>query len=79
MSFLLLHVQDFEDYSKLAGLFPVSTAQAARVRATAALRRAEPSALSELMNEIDQRADLMPAVIDVLADTSYDRQGRGTY
>lgn len=70
---LLLQVREFEDYSILTTLFPVSTAQAARARAAAALRRAEPSALAKLMTEVNARADLIPAVIDVLADTSYDR------
>lgn len=70
---LLLQVRDFDDYRSLAGLFCVSTAQAARARAAAALRRTEPSALTELMTEVNQRVDLIPAVIDVLADTSYDR------
>jgi len=70
---LLLQVRDFEDYCRLARLFPVSTAQAARARAAAALRRTEASALTELMTEIDQQVDVIPAVIDVLSDTSYDR------
>jgi len=70
---LLLQVREFEDYCRLTRLFPVGTAQSARARAAAALRRAEPSALTELMTEVSQRTDLMPAVIDVLADASYDR------
>jgi hypothetical protein len=70
---LLLQVREFEDYCRLAELFPVSTALAAQARAAAALRRAEPSALTELMSEVNERTDLIPAVIDVLADTSYDR------
>jgi hypothetical protein len=70
---LLLQVRDFEDYCKLARLFSVNTPQAARARTAAALRRAEHSALTELMTETYQRTDLIPAVIDVLRDAPYDR------
>lgn len=70
---LLLQVRDYEDYRKLAGRFPPARVQGARARAFAALRRTEPNALAEFMAEIDERAELLPAVLGVLADAPFER------
>jgi hypothetical protein len=73
VSSLLLQVHAFEDYQALAGLFPVANAQSARVRASAALRRPEPSALTGLMAEVSNHAEFIPAMLGVLADAPYER------
>jgi hypothetical protein len=70
---LLLQVGAFEDYQALAGMFPVTSAESARARAFAALRRAEPEALATLMTEVGRLGEFTPAMIDVLADAPYDR------
>jgi hypothetical protein len=73
VSSLLLQVRDSEDYHALASQFPVTTAQSARARASAAVRRAESTALAELMDEVAGRMELIPAILDVLADAPFDR------
>jgi hypothetical protein len=70
---LLLQVRAFEDYQALAGLFPVTSAQSARARASAALRRPEPSALTGLMAEVSDHVEFIPAMLGVLADALYER------
>lgn len=70
---LLLQVHAFADYQALASLFPVTTAQGARARAFAALRRAEPEALTGLLTEVGSQPEFIPAMIDVLEDAPYDR------
>lgn len=73
VSSLLLQVRAFEDYQVLAGLFPVTSAQSARARASAALRRPEPSALTGLMAEVSDHVEFIPAMLGVLADALYER------
>jgi hypothetical protein len=70
---LLLQVRDAEDYHALVGLFPVTSAQSARARASAALRRDGPTALTELMGEVAGQPELVPAMLDVLKDAPFDR------
>ncbi len=70
---LLLQVRDFADYQALVTLFPVTTAQGARARAFAALRRAETEALTGLLTEVGDQPEFIPAMIDVLKDAPYDR------
>jgi hypothetical protein len=70
---LLLQVRAFADYQALVTLFPVTTAQGARARAFAALRRAEPEALTGLLTEVGNQPEFIPAMIDVLEDAPYDR------
>src|SRR5258708_38261860 len=70
---LLVQVRAFADYETLVGLFPVTTAQGARARAVAALRRAEPEALTGLLTEVVDQPEFIPAMIDVLADPPYNR------
>jgi hypothetical protein len=70
---LLLQVGDIQDYHSLAGQFPVTSPQSARARASAAVRRAGSSALAELRDEVAGKAELIPAILDVLADAPFDR------
>jgi hypothetical protein len=70
---LLLQVRAFADYQALVSLFPVRTAQGARARAFAALRRPEPEALTGLLTEVGSQPEFIPAMIDVLRDAPYDR------
>jgi hypothetical protein len=73
VSSLLLQARAFEDYQALTGLFPVTSAQGAWARASAALRRPEPSALILLMAEVKDHVEFIPAVLGVLADAPFER------
>jgi hypothetical protein len=67
VSSLLLQVPGYDDYRAVAAMVPATSAEAVKARVLGALQRPETDAVAVVLNELAERAELLPVAFQDLA------------